>query len=79
MTMNMTLNPKETENEFVLTTTEKSSGTRPKMNTVSMKPADLPISQLPLKMESRDMHVYYGTNHVLKGISLLIPANRITA
>ena len=37
------------------------------------------FSELPIKMETSNLEVYYGANHVLKDISLVIPKNRIVA
>src|SRR6478736_6392810 len=32
-----------------------------------------------MKIEAKDIHVYYGTDHVLKGINMSIKKNTVTA
>src|SRR5215470_4149133 len=33
----------------------------------------------PIKMESRNLSVYYGNNHAIKNVSLPIPEKQVTA
>ncbi len=37
------------------------------------------VTSDPARLETRNLHVYYGTKHVIKNVSLDIPARQVTA
>jgi phosphate transport system ATP-binding protein len=59
---------------------ENKSPRSPSLKTfVNSKAHNLSLKELPVKMETRKLDVYYGANHVLKEVSLVIPQNKIVA
>jgi phosphate transport system ATP-binding protein len=59
---------------------ENKSPRSPSLKTfVSSKADSLSLKELPVKMETSKLDVYYGANHVLKEVSLVIPQNKIVA
>ncbi len=50
---------------------------RPKLP--DREPAEPAGTPLPVRLAARDFHLYYGTHHALKGVSLEIPSNGVTA